>query len=177
MLIGCSAEGAFKPLVVQSCVSLSSQTLSEVIGSRAVFRAYEASFDRKAWRRTLIVPSFPQRFTGTVADGGSTSPSTITAGHCDAVLRSGIRKSRTRSRAMMGEGRDARQRMCHGCHLWSQRYDRERADVFAVQDDIARPIVVALELRLSERRRHEHRIHRPCPHMTPTSRAVITCIK
>lgn len=31
-------------------------------------------------------------------------------------------------------------------HLWSQTYDRELKDVFAVQDEIARSIVTALEL-------------------------------
>jgi len=34
-------------------------------------------------------------------------------------------------------------------HLWSERYDRELADVFAVQDEIARAVVDALEVRLT----------------------------
>lgn len=33
-------------------------------------------------------------------------------------------------------------------HLWSQTYDRELSDVFAVQDEIARSIVQALRLRI-----------------------------
>ena len=33
-------------------------------------------------------------------------------------------------------------------HLWSETYDREFSDVFAIQDDIARSIVDALEIRL-----------------------------
>jgi TolB-like protein len=37
-----------------------------------------------------------------------------------------------------------------GLHLWSQRYDRELSDVFAVQDDIARSIAATLELTLAE---------------------------
>ena len=36
-----------------------------------------------------------------------------------------------------------------GRHLWSQRYDRELADVFAVQDDIATSIVRELRGRLA----------------------------
>jgi serine/threonine protein kinase len=36
-----------------------------------------------------------------------------------------------------------------GYHLWSQRYDRELEDVFAVQDDIAAAITLALRLQLS----------------------------
>ncbi|MEP7312932.1 MAG: TIR domain-containing protein [Pseudomonadota bacterium] len=36
-----------------------------------------------------------------------------------------------------------------GTHLWSERYDRELADVFAVQDEISAAISNALKLRLS----------------------------
>jgi serine/threonine protein kinase/Tfp pilus assembly protein PilF len=36
-----------------------------------------------------------------------------------------------------------------GYHLWSQRYDREMTDVFAIQDEISRAIVEKLRLRLS----------------------------
>jgi serine/threonine protein kinase/tetratricopeptide (TPR) repeat protein len=35
-----------------------------------------------------------------------------------------------------------------GYHLWSERYDREMADVFAVQDEIARAIASTLKVRL-----------------------------
>ena len=35
-----------------------------------------------------------------------------------------------------------------GTHLWSQRYDRELADMFAVQDEIAAAIAGALQLKL-----------------------------
>src|SRR6185503_10834792 len=41
-----------------------------------------------------------------------------------------------------------------GSHLWSERYDRELADVFAVQDEIAAAITQALHVKLSPRRRH-----------------------
>jgi adenylate cyclase len=38
-------------------------------------------------------------------------------------------------------------------HLWSETYDREMRDVFAIQDDIARSIVAALEVTLTPRDR------------------------
>jgi len=45
-----------------------------------------------------------------------------------------------------------------GYHLWSERYDAEMADVFAVQDEISSAIAAALKLKLSaelgEARRH-----------------------
>jgi len=36
-----------------------------------------------------------------------------------------------------------------GCHLWSERYDRELTDVFAIQDDIAQAIAGALQVKLT----------------------------
>ena len=38
-------------------------------------------------------------------------------------------------------------------HLWSETYDRELKDVFAIQDDIARSIVEALQVTLTPRER------------------------
>jgi len=38
-------------------------------------------------------------------------------------------------------------------HLWSETYDREMKDVFAIQDDIARSIVEALRITLSPKER------------------------
>jgi adenylate cyclase len=38
-------------------------------------------------------------------------------------------------------------------HLWSETYDRQLQDVFAIQDDIARCIVAALEVKLTPRDR------------------------
>ena len=35
-----------------------------------------------------------------------------------------------------------------GSHLWSQQFDRELTDVFAVQDEIAKAVVAALKLKL-----------------------------
>ena len=36
-----------------------------------------------------------------------------------------------------------------GYHLWSERYDRELTDVFAVQDEIAAAIAGALQVKLT----------------------------
>ncbi|MFC1680863.1 adenylate/guanylate cyclase domain-containing protein [Pseudomonadota bacterium] len=36
-----------------------------------------------------------------------------------------------------------------GHHLWAERYDRKIDDIFAVQDEITREVVVALDVRLS----------------------------
>jgi adenylate cyclase len=38
-----------------------------------------------------------------------------------------------------------------GYHLWSERYDRELEDVFAIQEEIAKNIVQALKIKLSAR--------------------------
>jgi serine/threonine-protein kinase len=38
----------------------------------------------------------------------------------------------------------------NGYHLWSERYDRELSDIFAIQDDIARTIVDKLKLELDK---------------------------
>jgi serine/threonine protein kinase/Tfp pilus assembly protein PilF len=47
----------------------------------------------------------------------------------------------------------------NGSHLWSERYDRDLTDVFAIQDEIAAAIAGALKVKLSvepaARRRHE----------------------
>ncbi len=37
----------------------------------------------------------------------------------------------------------------NGFHVWSERFDRELADVFAIQDEISRAIAGALEVRLA----------------------------
>jgi TolB-like protein/Tfp pilus assembly protein PilF len=39
----------------------------------------------------------------------------------------------------------------HGYQLWSERYDRDLIDVFAVQDEIAQAIVAVLQLKLTSR--------------------------
>lgn len=62
----------------------------------------------------------------------------------DIILEGSVRRSNDRVRitAQLIDGRSDR-------HLWSETYDRELKDVFAVQDEIARNIVKALELSLS----------------------------
>ena len=44
-----------------------------------------------------------------------------------------------------------------GSHLWSERYDRDMTDVFEIQDDIARAIAAALEVRLLAGAAHTRR--------------------
>lgn len=59
------------------------------------------------------------------------------------VLEGSVRKSgdRIRITAQLIKTRD-------GYHLWSQSYDRELTDIFAVQDEIAAAVVAALKLKL-----------------------------
>src|SRR5437016_3156429 len=47
-----------------------------------------------------------------------------------------------------------------GYHLWSERFDREMADVFAMQDEIAQAIAGALQVKLSTTSAPLHR-YRP----------------
>jgi len=62
----------------------------------------------------------------------------------DVILDGSVRRSNDRVRitAQLIDGRSDR-------NLWSETYDRELKDVFAVQDEIAQNIVNALELSLS----------------------------
>jgi serine/threonine-protein kinase len=39
-----------------------------------------------------------------------------------------------------------------GTHLWSERYDRAMADVFAIQDDIAQAIATALRMKMAAKK-------------------------
>ncbi len=61
-----------------------------------------------------------------------------------AVLEGGVRRSENRLRvtAQLSSAKD-------GYQLWSDSYDRDLADVFAVQEEIARAIVAALQVRLA----------------------------
>jgi TolB-like protein/tRNA A-37 threonylcarbamoyl transferase component Bud32 len=61
----------------------------------------------------------------------------------DHVLEGSVRTSGTRLRvtAQLTE-------VASGYHLWSERFDREAADVFAVQDEIAAGVVEAVKARL-----------------------------
>ena len=60
------------------------------------------------------------------------------------VLEGSVRRAGTRIRvtAQLINAAD-------GYHLWSERYDRELADVFAVQDEIATAIAKALQVKLA----------------------------
>jgi serine/threonine-protein kinase len=64
-----------------------------------------------------------------------------------AVLEGSVRKSGNRFRvsAQLINVKD-------GYQLWSESYDRDLADVFAVQEDVARSIVAALRVRLAPAR-------------------------
>ncbi len=55
-----------------------------------------------------------------------------------------------------------------GSHRWSERYDRELADVFAVQDDIASAIVSELRGASPDARLPREPIRRQCPRTRPT---------
>jgi len=67
----------------------------------------------------------------------------------DAVLEGTVRKAgdRVRISAQLVSAED-------GCHLWSEGYDRSTADVFAVQDEIARSVADRLKVTLSDFPRH-----------------------
>jgi non-specific serine/threonine protein kinase len=66
----------------------------------------------------------------------------------DVVLEGSVRKvgQHLRVTAQLIEASD-------GLHLWSERYDRELSDVFVIQDEIARRIVQALRVELSDKER------------------------
>jgi len=64
----------------------------------------------------------------------------------DALLEGSVRKAGRRLRISV-QLIDAR----NGYHLWSERFDREIADVFAIQDEIASSVVSALGLSLTQR--------------------------
>src|SRR5947199_8214578 len=64
----------------------------------------------------------------------------------EALLEGGIRKSGNRVRISV-QLVDAR----NGYHLWSDRFDREIDDIFAIQDEIARSVIDALGLSLTQR--------------------------
>jgi len=66
----------------------------------------------------------------------------------DTVLEGSVRKvgNHLRVTAQLIEASD-------GLHLWSERYDRELSDVFAIQEEIAKKIVQALRVELSDKER------------------------
>jgi TolB-like protein len=93
----------------------------------------------------LRVPSRTSAFAfkGTKADA-RTIGQTLNVG---TVLEGSVRKAGNRLRvtAQLINADD-------GYHLWSERYDREMADVFAIQDEISQTIVKALQIQLTPER-------------------------
>ncbi|HVS03397.1 MAG TPA: protein kinase [Thermoanaerobaculia bacterium] len=66
----------------------------------------------------------------------------------DTVLEGSVRKAGNRLRItaqLIG--------VADGYHLWSERYDRDLEDIFAIQDEIAQSIVAALQVTLTPRER------------------------
>lgn len=61
-----------------------------------------------------------------------------------AVLEGSVRKSGSKLRISVQLSSTG-----SGCHIWSNRYDRELKDVFAIQDEIAHAIAVILQVALS----------------------------
>ena len=75
------------------------------------------------------------------------------------LLEGSVRKAGTRVRitAQLIEA-------AGGSHLWSQEFDRELTDVFAVQEEIAHAVVAALKLKLLPPASQERRIANPEAH-------------
>lgn len=65
------------------------------------------------------------------------------------ILEGSVRRSADRIRvtAQLISGDD-------GSHLWSERYDREMTEVFALQDEIAAAIAASLKLKFTAKTRH-----------------------
>src|SRR5437667_2917539 len=72
----------------------------------------------------------------------------------ETLLEGSIRKAGNRLRIIV-QLVDAQ----NGYHLWSERFDREIEDIFAIQDEIARSVLDALGLSLTER--EERRFLKP----------------
>ena len=64
----------------------------------------------------------------------------------EAFLEGSIRKAGNRLRIMVQLVETQ-----NGYHLWSERFDREIEDIFAIQDEIARSVLDALGLSLTQR--------------------------
>ncbi len=62
-----------------------------------------------------------------------------------AVLEGSVRKSGNQLRITV-----QLINVADGCHMWSERYDRELKDVFAIQDEIARSIAATLQVTLTQ---------------------------
>ncbi|MFI5370377.1 MAG: protein kinase [Candidatus Eisenbacteria bacterium] len=66
----------------------------------------------------------------------------------DAVLEGSVRRADETLRVMV-----QLVDVADGCHLWSERFERRMSDVFAIQDEITRSVVHALEVILTESER------------------------
>jgi eukaryotic-like serine/threonine-protein kinase len=62
----------------------------------------------------------------------------------DHILEGSVRKAGNRIRVTA-----QLIKVADGFHLWSERYDREPTDIFAIQDEISQGIAAALRIRLS----------------------------
>ena len=82
------------------------------------------------------------------------------------ILEGSVRRagSRIRVTAQLVKASD-------GYHLWSQRFDREMTDVFAIQDEISQAIVEKLRVRLAGDRPLVKRTPRTSPPTTSVLRA------
>jgi TolB-like protein/Flp pilus assembly protein TadD len=67
----------------------------------------------------------------------------------EAVLEGSVRKTEKQLRITTQLINSA-----DGYHLWSEQYDREVADVFAIQEEIAHSIAHALKIELSDEEKH-----------------------
>jgi adenylate cyclase len=74
------------------------------------------------------------------------------------ILEGSVRKAgeRVRITAQLIDGRS-------GGHLWAERYDRDLADIFAVQDDVTERIVRSLEVRLIDADQRSSRVETDNP--------------
>ena len=62
----------------------------------------------------------------------------------DHILEGSVRKAGNRIRVTA-----QLIKVADGFHLWSERYDREMTDIFAIQDEITQAIAAALQMKLS----------------------------
>ena len=84
------------------------------------------------------------RFRGAAADPATIAEQIKVA----SILEGSVRKAAERLRVSVQLINAA-----DGFHLWSERYDRDLSDVFAIQDDITEKVVKALRLVLTEKER------------------------
>jgi len=69
--------------------------------------------------------------------------------HVDSLLEGSVRRAGDRLRVTV-QLTD----VATGYHLWSERFDREMEDIFAIQDEIAENVVRAMQVILSDEGKH-----------------------